>query len=903
MRRSYLDYAMSVIVSRALPDVRDGLKPVHRRIFYAMHENNYDWNRPYRKSARVVGDVMGKYHPHGGEAIYDAMVRMAQAFSMRLMLIDGQGNFGSQDGDPPAAMRYTEARMARAASTLLEDLDLDTVDFQENYDSSTSEPVVLPARFPNLLVNGAGGIAVGMATNVPPHNLGEVTDATLALIDNPDMGLHELLMHIPGPDFPTGGLVMGRTGITSAYATGRGSVVMRGRTMVEEGLKSRESIVVTEVPYQVNKARMIGQIAEGVREKRIEGVSALRDESDREGVRVVVELKRDATPSVVLNQLYKFTGLQTTFGVNMLALHEGVPVQLTLKEILEAFLAFRKEVITKRTRHLLAKARARAHTLLGLAVAVANIDAVVALIRKAADAEEARTALMAKPWPATDIGRFIELIADPINGLSKDGTYNLSILQAKAILDLRLHRLTGLERDEIGSELEETMTRIADFLEILRSRERVLAILRTELQEVREAFASERRTEIVDGDIDADLDDLIEREEMVVTLTREGYVKRMPLAAFRSQRRGGKGRAAMTVKDDDFVIRVFNANTHDTILFFTNQGMVHVRKVYNLPQGTPQARGRPMVNVLPLKEDEKVTAVMPWPAPEESGQEPNLIFATRSGTVRRNRLSDFSSIRANGKIAMKLGEGDSLIEVVAATEADDVLLSTSAGQAVRFSMTEVRVFSGRSSKGVRGVRLGKDDEVIGMTPLRHTSADAETRTKYLRYSAALHRGEKPTEDLEQEEVALAKEEEFILTVTEKGFGKRTSSHEYRSTARGGKGVRNIQTSERNGRVVGSFPVADEDEIMLATDAGRIIRCPVRDIRIAGRSTQGVRLFRIDNTERVVSVTLIEAGRDEEIAEFASDNTETSAEVEQTSGIAMDGEVGTVPEPKENGSDG
>ncbi len=866
MRRSYLDYAMSVIVSRALPDARDGLKPVHRRILYAMYENGYGWNRPYRKSARVVGDVMGKYHPHGDSAIYDAMVRMAQDFSMRLELIDGQGNFGSIDGDPPAAMRYTEVRMARPAATMLEDIDFETVEFQDNYDASASEPSVLPARFPNLLVNGTGGIAVGMATNVPPHNLGEVISACLALIDDPTLTVQTLGRYIPGPDFPTGGLIIGRRGILEGYRTGRGRVVMRGRTTVEERGKDRSTIIISEIPFQVIKARMIEQIADRVRSKDIEGVSGLRDESDRDGLRVVVELKRGTTAAVVLNQLYKFTSLQTSFGINALALHDGKPECLDLKQLLEAFLSFRENVITKRTLFLLKKARAQAHVLLGLVIAVANLDAVVALIRAAADAAEARKELIGRSWPAAEIEPYLELIAEPGRGVAEDGTCQLSERQAKAILDLQLHRLTGLEREKIGNELREKATEIDGYLETLRSRPRLLEILRNELVQVRDQFGTPRRTEIVEGDEDADRDDLIEREDMVVTLTRGGYVKRTELAAYRSQRRGGKGRSAMAVKDDDFVTHVFTASTHDPVLFFTSHGIVHRRKVYDLPLGTPAARGRPIVNVLRIDGEEQITTMLPERSEgAEEGAASELVFATRAGYVRRNRISDFASINVNGKIAMKLDPGDALVGVAEVAADNDLMLATRQGRAIRFPISsEVRVFVGRDSRGVRGIRLGKDDEVIGMSVLPHTDASPELRQQYLRYTAALRRSEEyldppATVDLKR----LAAEEVFVLSITERGFGKRTSSHEYRPTGRGGQGVINIQTEGRNGSAVGCFPVAETDEVMLVTDLGRIIRCPVNEIRVAGRGAQGVFVLRLDDTEKVVSVTRFDASEEDE----------------------------------------
>ena len=856
MKRSYLDYAMSVIVSRALPDVRDGLKPVHRRILFSMEENGYQWNRPYRKSARVVGDVMGKYHPHGDTAIYDAMVRMAQDLSMRLPLIDGQGNFGSMDGDRPAAMRYTEARLARSATALLDDLDKDTVDFQANYDESEHEPTVLPARFPNLLVNGAGGIAVGMANNVPPHHLGEVVAAALALIDDPEMTIEALMEIVPGPDFPTGGLIMGRAGIHAAYHTGRGSVVMRGRVTEEN---DGRTIVVTEIPYQVNKSRLVEQVAEAVRDKRIEGISDLRDESDRDGVRVVVELKRNANFEVVLSQLYRYTPLQTSFGVNALALDGGRPQQLTLKRMLEAFLAFREEVITRRTKYELRRARERAHILAGLAVAVANIDDIIAVIRNAADADAARRGLMDRAWPAQDVAPVIALIDEPGHAVDGDGNYRLSAIQTKAILDLRLQRLTGLEREKIAKDLEDVTARIVDYLDVLRSRTRVLDILRGELRDVAEQFGdSPRRTTIQDAEFEHDIEDLIQREDMVVTLTHKGYVKRVPLSTYRAQRRGGKGRSGMATREEDFVSRIFVANTHTPMLFFTSRGMAHSRKVYRLPLGTPQARGRSLVNLLPLAEGETIATMMPLPENEESWGALHVMFSTSQGTVRRNALSDFTNIMANGKIAMKLEDKGELIGVQPCGEDDDVLLAAASGKCIRFSVTDVRVFAGRSSTGVRGIRLKDNDRVISMSILDHAEADSTAfRDAYLRHAMAVRRGDDEVPPHEPAYDELAAGEQFILTVTENGYGKRSSAYEYRIAGRGGQGIINIETSDRNGEVVASFPVGDEDQILLVTDGGQLIRCPVADIRIAGRNTQGVTLFKTAEGERVVSVSRLD----------------------------------------------
>ncbi|HXQ40780.1 MAG TPA: DNA gyrase subunit A [Candidatus Udaeobacter sp.] len=860
MKRSYLDYAMSVIVARALPDVRDGLKPVHRRILFSMREANNEWNRAHRKSARTVGDVMGKYHPHGDTAIYDAMVRMAQDFSMRLPLIDGQGNFGSMDGDPPAAMRYTEARLAKAANALLDDIDKDTVDYQANYDDTAREPTVLPARFPNLLVNGAGGIAVGMATNIPTHNLGEVVSACIAYIDDPDITIDELMRHIPGPDFPTGGLILGRAGIREAYHTGRGSIAMRGRVTVEEIRKDREAIVVTEIPYQVNKARMIERMAETVREKIIEGISDLRDESDRDGVRVVIELKREAMAEIVLNQLYRFTPLQTSFGVNMLALNGGKPLLMNLKDVIAAFVAFREQVVLRRTAFELGRTRERAHVLVGLAIAVANIDAVIALIRRAPDPNTAREELMGRAWPARDVEPLIKLIDEPGRSVAEDGTYRLSEAQARAILDLRLQRLTGLERDKIAEELQELAKSILDFLDILESRKRRLDIMRSELTEAKTEFATPRRTTLEELEFEHDVEGLIQQEDMVVTVTHGGYIKRVPLAAYRAQRRGGKGRAGMATRDEDFVSRLFVADTHRPVLFFSTRGTVYKTKVYKLPEGTPQSRGKALVNLLPLQEGEKISTVLPLPADEASWATTDILFATAGGDVRRNKLSDFVNVKASGKIAMKLAEGDRLIGVSTCTEAEDVLLATRRGRCIRFPVTDLRVFSSHTSTGVRGIRLRKDDEVISLSVLHHMYADTAERESFLRAAAVLRRAgdEPPVEGTEPAEPParfeeLKAEEEFILAVTANGYGKRSSAYEYRIAGRGGQGIANIERSERNGDVVAAFPVADGDQIMLVTDGGQLIRCPVHDIRIAGRKTQGVVLFKVAEGERVASV--------------------------------------------------
>ena len=866
MKRSYLDYAMSVIVARALPDVRDGLKPVHRRILYSMHENNYTPDRAYNKSARVTGDTMGKYHPHGNQAIYDALVRMAQDFSMRVPLIDGQGNFGSVDGDPPAAERYTEVRLARPTMTLLDDLENETVDFQANYDGREQEPVVLPAKFPNLLVNGAGGIAVGMATNIPPHNLGEVIDACIAYLDNPAISIEELIEIVPGPDFPTGGLILGKAGIRSAYHKGRGSILMRGRVTTEILRKEREALVITEIPYQVNKATMVERIAELVREKKIEGISDIRDESSRDGMRVVIELKRDAMADVVLNQLYRFSTLQSTFGANMVALIGGRPEQLNLKDMIRAFTDFREEVIGRRTKFLLRKARDRAHVLVGLAIAVANIDEVIALIRKAPDPAAAREQLMARDWPAKDVIPLVELVADPRHKVSAQGTYRLSEEQARAILDLRLQRLTALGRDEIGDELSKLGGEITDYLAILRSRARIIAIVKDELNAIKAQFGTPRRTEILEMDAEVEDEDLIQREDMVVTVSHKGYIKRVPLSSYRAQRRGGKGRAGMATREEDFVTRIFIANTHTPVLFFSSRGMAYKMKVWRLPIAAPQARGKALINLLPLAKDENITTILPLPEDEGSWAKLDVMFATNGGTVRRNKLSDFIEVRQNGKIAMKLDEGDRIIGVAVCDENKDVLLTTAEGQAIRFPVTDVRVFKGRESAGVRGIKLEGKDQVISMAILGHIEALPAERVAYVRQANMMRRGGSEQEqDVESEgngqEVVLLPEryaelsahEEFVLTVSENGYGKRTSAYEYRISGRGGKGIIAMTVNQRNGKLIGSFPVEEGDQIMLVTDRGQLIRIPVEGISVMGRSTQGVIVFDTAEGERVVSV--------------------------------------------------
>ena len=886
MRKSYLDYAMSVIVSRALPDVRDGMKPVHRRILYSMHQQNYAWNRPYHKSAAVVGDVIAKYHPHGNEAVYLSLVRMAQEFSLRVTLVDGQGNFGSIDGDQPAAMRYTEVRMEKVTNSLLDDLENDTVDMRDTYDNSNQEPTVLPARFPNLLVNGGSGIAVGMATNIPSHNLGETIDATLAVLDNPGITVTEIMQHLPGPDFPTAGIILGRGGIRQAYETGRGSILIRGRVHTEEMRGNREALIVTEIPYQVNKSAMIEKMAELVRDKRIEGISDIRDESDRHGIRVVIELKRDAVADVVLNQLYRFTPLQSSFGCNFVALNGGKPELMSVRDILVAFVEFREEVVTRRTKFLLGKARDRAHILVGLAVAVANIDEVIALIRAAPDAGVARERLMERDWPARDVASLIALIDDPRHLMAEDGTFRLSDEQARAILALTLSRLTALGRDEIGNELNGLGTDIAEFLAILRSRERVQEIVRAELNAIKDEFSTPRLTAIDEAAGDFEDEDLIAREDMVVTVTFGGYIKRVPLTAYRSQKRGGKGRSGMATRDEDFVTRLFVANTHTPVLFFSSHGQVYKMKVWRLPVAEPQGRGRALINMLPLDEGERITSIMPLPENEADWQKLDIMFATRSGNVRRNSLADFVEINKNGKIAMKLDEGDEIVGVETCSADSDVLLTTALGQAIRFRVDDVRVFKGRDSTGVRGIALGQDDKVIAMAVIRHFEASAEERAAYLKMSRAV-RGEADSEEtapddledvaageLSQERyAAMSASEQFILTVSQNGYGKRTSSHEYRRTGRGGKGIVAMAVNERNGPLVGSFPVENDDEIMLITDGGQTIRLPVggdKPIRIVGRSSQGVIVFKTAEAEKVVSVEPIHEPEGDDEDEEAGD---------------------------------
>ena len=862
MRKSYLDYAMSVIVSRALPDVRDGLKPVHRRILYAMMEGNYDWSKAPRKSARIVGDVMGNYHPHGDSSIYEAMVRMAQDFSMRLPLVDGQGNFGSVDGDPAAAMRYTESRLARSAESLLRDIDKNTVEFAANYDETQLEPTVLPAEYPNLLVNGANGIAVGMATNIPPHNPGEVIAACEAYVANPDITTEEINVIVPGPDFPTGGLIMGRHGIREAYANGRGSIIMRAKAEVQTNAKDREAIIIHEIPYQVNKAQLLERIGEMVREKTLEGISDIRDESDRNGMRVVIEIKRDASGDVVLNQLYRHTRLQTSFPVNLLAMNGGRPQQMGIKDVIVAFCAFRKEVVVRRTTFLLSKARDRAHILAGLMVALASIDTIIELIKKAPDTETARNKLCETDWPAAEVADFISLIDDPGHELI-DGHYRLSETQARAILELRLQRLTGMERDKLSDETRELADKIADYLDILGSDTRVSRVVLDELAATRERLSNPRRTEITDQLGDQDDEDLIQQEDMVVTVSHRGYIKRVPLSVYRAQRRGGKGRAGMKTRDEDFVTRLFVTNTHTPILFFTSRGMVYQLKCYKLPEAAPQSLGKAMVNILPIEPEETINTVMPMPEDESSWADLNVMFATASGNVRRNNLSDFTNIKRNGKIAMKLQDGDDLVGVLPCSDEDDVLMATRNGKAIRFAANAVRVFRGRDSTGVRGIRLLGGDRVVSMS------------------------------------IIADEDKEFILSVTENGYGKRTPVSDYRRSGRGGQGVANIETSKRNGQVMASFAVVEEDQLMLVTNMGQVIRIRVHggegdSIRITSRKTQGVRLFDVadDESEKVVSAGLVREtdGDDdddhEERQEGDNNGDQSGADIGETAAIVL-----------------
>ena len=884
MKRSYLDYAMSVIVSRAIPDVRDGLKPVHRRILYSMHENGFTREKAYRKSARVVGDVIGKYHPHGDTAVYDALVRMAQDFSMRLPLLDGQGNFGSVDGDPPAAMRYTEVRMDRPAASLLADIEKNTVNFQDNYDASEREPVVLPARYPNILVNGAGGIAVGMATNIAPHNLGEVIDATLAIMENGQLSDDELLEIIPGPDFPTGGQIMGRSGARQGVMTGRGSVTVRAVTAIEEIRKDRFAIVTTELPYQVNKANLQKKIVSLVNDKKIEGVSAVRDESDRVGMRLVVELKRDAVPEVVLNQLFRYTPMQQNFSSNMLALNGGKPEQMNVRQMLEAFLSFREDVIARRTKFDLSKARSRAHILVGLATAVANIDEIIRIIRSSKNPKEARDKLTARTWPAQDMGALIKLIADPRSKLMEDGSIQLTDEQARAILDLRLLKLTQLGMDEIIEEAEKLAATITDLLDILRSRARVQAIISSELTEIKEKFATPRRSEFVAGGMDFEDEDLIAVEDMVVTVTAAGYVKRTALDTYRAQRRGGKGRAGMSMKDEDYVTKVFVATTHTPVLFFSSTGMAYKLKVWKLPLGGPNTRGKALVNLLPLEQGETVNSIMALPEDEESWADLDIMFASRSGGVRRNSLSDFTRVNRNGKIAMKPDEGDGIVDVQVITENDDLMLTTANGKSIRFRSTDVRRFVGRTSSGVRGIKLAAGDEVISMAILRHVDIETDEARAYMKHANAMRRalGDETEEDTDEAGMEtpidaerlgfLQANEQFLLTLADDGLGKRSSSYDYRCMNRGGQGVtaQNLDRGKKSddAKLVRSMRIEDDNQLMIVTDGGQLIRCPVRNISIVSRSARGVTVIRVKDTERVVSVGRIEETEDEESDEVS-----------------------------------
>ncbi len=893
LKSSYLDYAMSVIVSRALPDARDGLKPVHRRILYAMYDVGFTPDKKYVKSAQSVGEVMGKYHPHGDSAIYDALVRMAQPFSMSLPLIDGQGNFGSVDGDPPAAMRYTESKLAKTAIPLLDELHENTVDFVDNYDGSYSEPSVLPAKYPNLLVNGAGGIAVGMATNIPPHNLGEVCNAALLLLEQPEASDQEILEIIPGPDFPTGAQIVGRAGARKGLLEGRGSVVMRAKTDVEKIRGDREAIIVHEIPYQVNKATMIEKIAELVRDKRIEGISGIRDESDRRGMRVVIEIKRDATADVVLNQLYRLTPLQTSFGVNMLALVDRLPIQMNVRSMLQVFLRFRETVITNRTRFRLSKARDRGHDLVGLAIAVANIDEVVKLIREAPDPAAARHALTNRDWPAKDLAPLIALIADPRSHLSENNTVRLSEDQARAILDLRLQRLTGLGRDELSNEVNTLAEKIADLLDILRSRARIIAIIKEDLIQIRDSFAVPRRSQFIEADLELGDEDFIEREEMVVTLSHQGYIKRTALSEYRTQNRGGRGRAGMSTKDEDWVVGLFAASTHTPILFFTDKGLVYREKVWRLPQGDPRTKGRSVANILALDKDERISSVLALPEDETTWGELELMFATKKGTVRRNSLTDFQRISRGGKIAMKLQEDeDQIINVAICSPSDDVLLTTKMGQCIRFSATDVRVFKGRDSTGVRGINLADGDEVISMSILKGVEADSSERNAYIKRSRA-ERGEEASDEVETIETeetsnaigALSDEryaqlkavEQFILAVTDDGFGKRSSSYEYRLTGRGGKGIVAHKLVRKGTSLVAAFAVEESDDLMMVTDGGQLIRTQVGQIGIKGRATQGVKLIRVGEDEKVVSVERLSETGDDNSEDVVQETTQNSDE--------------------------
>jgi DNA gyrase subunit A len=872
MKSSYMDYAMSVIVSRAIPDVRDGLKPVHRRILYSMHEGGYISSRAHKKSARIVGDVIGKYHPHGDTAVYDSLVRMAQSFSLRVPLVDGQGNFGSMDGDSAAAMRYTESRLAKVSHTILEDIDKETVSFLPNYDGSESEPSVLPARFPNLLVNGTGGIAVGMATNIPPHNLGEVIDAACAYVDNNDIELTELISYVKGPDFPTGGIILGTNGIQSAYLTGRGSIMFRGRCNIEDN-NGRDSIIITEMPYMVNKAKLVEKIADLVREKRVEGISDLRDESNKDGVRVVIEVKRDAVADVILNQLYTYTQLQTSFGVIMLALDDGMPKVMNLKEVIGSFVRFREVVITKRTIHLLNKARDKAHILLGIRIAVSNIDEVIRIIRGASNPSAAKEQLMEKAWDCSSIISLIKLVDDKAN-ITSDGTIHLSEAQAKAILEMRLQRLTAMEKDKLEQDLAGLTEEITEFVSILSSRDKLLSLLKAEMIEVRDEFTTPRQTEIIEGNFNQDIEDLIQKEEMVVTVTLSGYIKRVPLATYRAQKRGGKGRSGLSMRDEDITTKLFVGNTHTPLLFFSNKGQVYSLKLYKLPLGNPQSKGRPIINILPLEKGENITNVMPIPESQDEWDNMHIMFATAKGNIRRNDLSDFKKIQSNGKIAIRMDDDDSLVNVMACNEDDNVLLASRMGKAIRFPVDAIRVFKSRTSDGVRGMRLADKDRVISMTILNGIKSSIEEREAYLsipfdqriEISNGNHDFEPKDFDLElskEQIIEMAESEEFILTVAENGFGKRTSSYHYRITNRGGSGIVNMVLSDKTGQVVASMPADMNDELMLITNNGKLIRCKLDTVRVTGRSTSGVILFKTDKGENVVSASLIAESSSEE----------------------------------------
>ena len=913
MQNSYLDYAMSVIISRALPDVRDGLKPVHRRIIYSMKENGFEYGKPFRKSARVVGDVMGKYHPHGDAAIYDAMVRMSQDFSMGLTMVDGQGNFGSMDGDSAAAMRYTEARMSKAAAYMVEDLDKDTVTWRPNYDESTKEPEVLPARFPNFLVNGGSGIAVGMATNVPTHNLGEVIDACCATIDNPNITIDDLVKYIPAPDFPTGGLILGVAGSYNAFATGRGSIIIRAKTHFEE-IRTKQAIIVDEIPYQVNKKIMIEKIAELVKDKRIEGISDIRDESSRQGVRVVIELKKDAIGDVILNQLFKYSQLQVSFGINMLAINKGRPSLMNLKQVIDAFIEFREEVIRNRTVYELNRARNKAHILVGLSITVANIDEVINLIRNASDPNDAKEKLMARDWAADNMQALIDLIDDPDSQII-NGTYRLSEAQAKAILELKLHRLTGLEQTALADEIKSTGIQIQELLSILDNREKLLGIMKSELLEVKEKFATPRKTEIIPNEFETDIEDLIAREDMAITITNTGYIKRVALNVYKAQNRGGKGRTGMHTKDEDYVTDVFVANTHTPLIFFSNKGIAYQMKVYRLPLCTPQSTGKALINLLPLEQGETISTIMPLPENEEEWDKLYIMFATAKGTVRRNKLSDFLNIRQNGKIAMKFEEeGDELISVQTCREDQDVLLALRGGKCIRFPVPEVRVFQSRNSTGIRGIKVENGDKVISMSIIDHVEIDPETKAAYLKLSRTLRKTEfeeldgddevmETTKILSEEEYKkFEAREQFILTVTETGFGKRTSSYEYRITHRGGSGIANIKIADKTRAVVSSFPIKQDENILLVTDGGKMIRLGVDKIRIAGRQTMGVTLFKTAEGEKVVSAAITkEEDNDEENTITQDNNPNVETTMQTDTAIVQDKPSSEISNEPQQGS--